>query len=120
MLGFALDCGSTTVRDVGGGDFSLWRAIEDGLIRAPRFFYAGKMLAMTGSHGDLRTMAEAHHEYCQCAASNSLCVIVDGIDECITAAREQLRCGVSIHWLADSSAPPADTASKCSSPRSAP
>src|SRR5262245_10502920 len=29
MLGFALDCGFTTVRDIGGGDYSLWRAIED-------------------------------------------------------------------------------------------
>lgn len=93
MLGFALDCGFTTVRDVGGGDYSLWRAIEDNLIRAPRFYYAGKMLSMTGGHGDLRTMAEEHHEYCQCASSNSLCVIADGVDECIKAAREQLRRG---------------------------
>ena len=80
---------------------------------------SGEMLSMTGSHGDLRTMAEAHHEYCRCAASNSLCVSVDGVDE-HKAAREQLRCGVSMHRLADSSAPPADTASKRSSPRSAP
>ena len=93
MLGFALDCGFTTVRDVGGGDYSLWRAIQDGLVRAPRFYYAGKMLSMTGGHGDLRTMAEAHHEYCQCAAGQSLCVIVDGLDECIKATREQLRRG---------------------------
>src|SRR6201999_3467452 len=26
MLGHALDCGFTTVRDVGGGDYGLWRA----------------------------------------------------------------------------------------------
>ena len=48
MLGHALDCGFTTVRDIGGGDYSLWRAIEDRLIRAPRFFYAGRILTMTG------------------------------------------------------------------------
>ena len=54
MLGFALDCGFTTVRDIGGGDWSLWRAIEDRLIRAPRFFYAGKIISMTGGHGDFR------------------------------------------------------------------
>src|SRR5262249_10640987 len=47
MLGHALDCGFTTVRDVGGGDWSLWRAIEDGMIRAPRFFYVGKFISMT-------------------------------------------------------------------------
>src|ERR1700722_6073850 len=48
VLDFALNCGFTTVRDIGGGDYGLWRAIQDGLIRAPRFFYAGKMLSMTG------------------------------------------------------------------------
>ncbi len=93
MLGFALDCGFTTVRDIGGGDYSLWRAIEDGLIRGPRFYYAGKMLSMTGGHGDMRPIGEAEHEYCQCGRSNSLCVLADGLDECIRAAREQLRRG---------------------------
>src|SRR5690349_12229576 len=44
-LGHALDCGFTTVRDIGGGDFSLASAIADGLIRGPRFFYAGKGLS---------------------------------------------------------------------------
>ena len=38
MLGHALDCGFTTVRDIGGGDWSLAAAIRDGLIRSPRFF----------------------------------------------------------------------------------
>lgn len=93
MLGHALDCGFTTVRDIGGGDYSLARAIGEGLIRAPRFYYAGKMLSMTGGHGDMRPMGEAEHEYCQCGRSNSLCVIADGVDACIQAAREQLRRG---------------------------
>ena len=93
MLGFALECGFTTVRDIGGGDYSLWHAIEERLIRAPRFYYAGKMLSMTGGHGDMRTMAEADHEYCRCGGSNSLCVVADGVDACIRATREQLRRG---------------------------
>jgi imidazolonepropionase-like amidohydrolase len=33
MLDHALDCGFTTVRDIGGGNFSLWRAIEDRVSR---------------------------------------------------------------------------------------
>src|ERR1700733_2256929 len=72
MLGFALDCGFTTVRDIGGGDYGLWRAIEDRLIRAPRFLYAGKMISMTGGHGDTRQMNESHHNqgYCSCGDSN--------------------------------------------------
>ena len=95
MLGHALDCGFTTVRDVAGGDYGLWRAIEDGLIRAPRFFYAGKALSMTGGHGDFRHQNDTGHAggACTCGQSNSFCVIADGIDACIKAAREELRRG---------------------------
>lgn len=95
MLGHALDCGFTTVRDVGGGDFGLWRAIEDRLIRAPRFFYAGKILSMTGGHGDSRLMGESrHHEgYCSCGDSNTTSLVADGVEACVKAAREQLRRG---------------------------
>ena len=95
MLGHALDCGFTTVRDIGGGDWSLSRAIEDRLIRAPRFFYAGKILSMTGGHGDMREMGESEHVsgYCRCDSMNALCVIADGVDECLKAVREELRRG---------------------------
>jgi imidazolonepropionase-like amidohydrolase len=95
MLGFALDCGFTTVRDVGGGDYSLWRAIEDKLIRAPRFLYTGKLLTMTGGNGDFRGTGESHHThgYCSCGSFNSCSVIADGVEECIKAAREELRNG---------------------------
>ncbi len=95
MLGHALDCGFTTVRDIGGGDWSLARAIVDGIIRAPRFFYAGKIMSMTGGHGDTRSMAESQHihGYCSCGSMNALCVIADGVDECIKAVREELRRG---------------------------
>ena len=95
MLGFALDCGFTTVRDIGGGDYSLWRAIEDRLIRAPRFLYAGKILSMTGGHGDFRQMSESRHQsgYCSCGEFNTLSVVADGVDDCIKAVREELRRG---------------------------
>lgn len=95
MLGHALNCGFTTVRDIGGGDWSLWRATEEGLIRAPRLLYAGKMLSMTGGHGDFRLMSDARHThgYCACGAVNSMCVIADGVDECLKAVREELRRG---------------------------
>lgn len=95
MLGFALDCGFTTVRDIGGGDYSLWRAIEDKLIRAPRFLYAGKILSMTGGHGDARQMTESQHVhgYCSCGTFNTISVIADGVDQCLKAVREELRRG---------------------------
>lgn len=94
-LGHALDCGFTTVRDIGGGDYGLWRAIEDGLIRAPRFFYSGKILSMTGGHGDTRGMNESEHRqgYCACGHASALAVVADGVEECIKAAREELRRG---------------------------
>lgn len=95
MLSHALDCGFTTVRDIGGGDWSLARAIDERLVRAPRFFYAGKILSMTGGHGDFRQMSESRHNhgYCSCGDFNSLCVIADGVDACLKAAREELRRG---------------------------
>jgi imidazolonepropionase-like amidohydrolase len=95
MLGHALDCGFTTLRDIGGGDWSLWRALEDKLIRGPRFVYAGKILSMPGGHGDFRQMSESQHNhgYCSCANHNFGSVIADGVDECLKAVREELRRG---------------------------
>jgi imidazolonepropionase-like amidohydrolase len=95
MLGHALDCGFTTVRDIGGGDYSLAKAIADGLVRAPRFFYAGKVLSMTGGHGDFRPSEQKshHHELCSCGIVNWGCRMADGVDACIQAARDELRQG---------------------------
>ena len=95
MLGHLLDCGFTTVRDIGGGDYSLAKAIEDGLVRAPRFLYAGKVMSMTGGHGDMRQVFEQpqYHSMCSCGIFNSFCKIADGVDEVIRATREELRQG---------------------------
>ncbi len=95
MLGHALDCGFTTVRDVGGGDHSLSRAIADGLVRAPRYFYAGKILSMTGGHGDMRTLEQRAPDDggCACGTVNSFARMADGVDACIRGAREELRQG---------------------------
>lgn len=96
MLGHALDCGFTTVRDIGGGDWSLWRSIEEGLIRGPRFLYSGRIVSMTGGHGDMRPMSHeghGHGGFCQCGQVNSLTVVADGVDACIAAVREEYRRG---------------------------
>ena len=95
MLGHALDCGFTTVRDIGGGDWRLAATIDRGFIRAPRFFYAGRILSMTGGHGDLRPRHVTHADCgpCGCSASEVFTVLADGVDECIKAAREELRLG---------------------------
>lgn len=95
MLRFALDSRFTTVRDVGGGDYGLWRALQDRLIAGPRFLYAGRFISMTGGHGDMRQRSERHHSqgYCSCGEFNALGVIADGVDEVIRATREELRRG---------------------------
>jgi imidazolonepropionase-like amidohydrolase len=98
MLGHALQCGFTTVRDIGGGNYSLYRALADGLVPGPRYLYSGKILSMTGGHGDFRQIEERprYTAACGCAAGplfNALAVVADGVDECLKAAREELRQG---------------------------
>jgi imidazolonepropionase-like amidohydrolase len=98
MLGHALQCGFTTVRDVGGGNYSLYRALADGLVLGPRYLYSGKILSMTGGHGDFRQIEERprYESACGCAGGplfNALAVVADGVDECLKAAREELRQG---------------------------
>jgi imidazolonepropionase-like amidohydrolase len=47
-----LDCGITTVRDAGGADLGVQRAVEDGLIDGPRMQIAITAMSQTGGHGD--------------------------------------------------------------------
>jgi imidazolonepropionase-like amidohydrolase len=95
MLGHALKCGFTTVRDIGGGDYSLAKALADRLIVGPRFFYAGRILSMTGGHGDFRPIEMKPHDHsmCSCGHVNWACALADGVDQCLHAAREELRQG---------------------------
>ena len=98
MLTHALKCGFTTVRDIGGGNYSLFRALADGLLIGPRFLYAGKILSMTGGHGDMRQIEERprYQAVCGCGDStifNTFAVLADGVDACIRTARDELRQG---------------------------
>ncbi|MEN8799930.1 MAG: amidohydrolase family protein, partial [Flavobacteriaceae bacterium] len=45
--------GFTTVRDMGGANAGLRRAIDAGLIAGPRFYSAGALIGGRGGHGDL-------------------------------------------------------------------
>lgn len=91
LLGEMLDRGFTTVRDMAGGDYGTWRALEEGLIRGPRLFYAGRGLSQTGGHGDHRGPGEhfldIHPGCCE------LATVVDGADAVRKAARDELRRG---------------------------
>lgn len=85
--------GFTTVRDAAGGDISLAKALQLGLIDGPRLFYSGLALSQTGGHGDAR--APDYHGLCSCAYSGALSMVVDGPDEVRRAVREQLRQGAN-------------------------
>ena len=97
MLQFALRSGFTTVRDIGGGNHSLYKALADRLFEGPRYFYAGKVLTMTGGHGDMRQIEEAprYQGVCACAPAvfGWASVVADGVDEVLKATREELRQG---------------------------
>jgi len=88
----ALRRGFTTVRDVGGADYGLWRAVEEGYIDGPRLFYCGRAFSQSGGHGDTRP-AEETDEPCGCAGRGILAQRVDGVDGMRIAAREALRQG---------------------------
>lgn len=96
FLNAALQRGFTAVRDVGGGDAGLARAIEHGLVRAPRFYYAGKFISQTGGHGDFRPGWETSPEerLGDCGGySTTLAHIVDDPHQVRRAVREELRKG---------------------------
>ena len=92
MLGHALDCGFTTVRDVAGGEAGIARAVAEGLVRGPRVFFAGRALSMTGGHGDFRDPFSGIGA-CACSADGRVALVVDGEDAVRAAAREELRRG---------------------------
>ena len=87
--------GFTTVRDAGGADRGLADAVTDGLLIGPRLFVSGLSLSQTGGHGDMRPVtSDSHPITCACLASTQqLGRIVDGVDECRRAARDELRKG---------------------------
>ena len=83
--------GFTTVRDVGGADFGLAKAVEEGLIKGPRLLYGGKALSPSGGHGDHRGMGGNLEE--PAYAQYSLGRRCDGVDEVRRAARDEIRRG---------------------------
>lgn len=87
--------GFTTVRDAGGADHGMARAVESGLIKGPRLFTCGRMLTQTGGHGDLRPI-EGQQPPETCTHSvYGFSHIADGVDAVRKAAREELRRGAT-------------------------
>ncbi|QCL77230.1 amidohydrolase family protein (plasmid) [Agrobacterium tumefaciens] len=86
-----LQRGFTTVRDVGGADFGLARAVEEGLIEGPRILYGGKALSPSGGHGDHRGpgVDVTDETYSQVSLGRRC----DGVEQVRLAARDEIRRG---------------------------
>lgn len=91
MLEKSLLRGFTTVRDCGGGEQGLARAIEAGWVAGPRLIYCGKALSQTGGHGDTR----AEGEVAGFGFYSHINQLVNGADAVRSAIREELRLGAS-------------------------
>src|SRR5689334_14164631 len=83
--------GFTSIRDVGGGDWGLARAVEDGYFTGPRMFYGGKQLTQTGGAGDWRSPGRSVYD--NNYFSPAIGVICDGDAEVRRAVREEVRRG---------------------------
>ena len=85
--------GFTTVRDVGGADHGMARAIDEGLAPGPRLIHGGKALSQTGGHGDLRSLNDDRTPCCQ--TRPAFARIADGADAVRAAARDEFRKGAA-------------------------
>ena len=83
--------GFTTVRDVGGADHGLVRAVEEGLVEGPRLVIAGKALGQTGGHTDFRGRSDDRWAFDD--RVGALGRICDGVDAVRRAAREEIKAG---------------------------
>ncbi len=87
--GATLDAGFTSVREVGGMGLSLAPAIAEGTVRGPNTYAAGRILTMTGGHGDVHGLPLdiAHDIACRFGFS----IFCDGVPEALKAVRTNLR-----------------------------
>lgn len=84
--------GFTSLRDCGGAGLALKEALAEGLHPGPRLFISGHGISQTGGHGDLRASKDA--EYACCGGNTrGLGRIADGVEQCLHAAREEIRSG---------------------------
>jgi imidazolonepropionase-like amidohydrolase len=97
----ALEAGFTTVREVGGLDGGVARAVELGLLRGPRVLPAGPLISQTGGHGDHRPQfAILDHPHGPTGVMDhpglvQMMSVCDGPDEVRIAARRAFRHGAT-------------------------
>jgi imidazolonepropionase-like amidohydrolase len=83
---------------MGGPAFGLKRAIDNGAIVGPRIYPSGPAMSQTSGHADFRRRDEKPRRFgggVPFAENIGLGILVDGVDEMLTAVRENLRLGAS-------------------------
>jgi imidazolonepropionase-like amidohydrolase len=90
-----LDAGVTTVRDAGGADLGVKRAVEDGIVPGPRMQISVSVLTTTGGHVDF-TMRDGTPFLLFPSYPGRPDGRCDGADEVRKKAREVLRAGADI------------------------
>lgn len=90
-----IDAGITTVRDAGGADLGIKRAVEDGIVLGPRMQISVTALGITGGHTDgwLPSGAEMRLFASHPGAPDGIC---DGVEEVRKKVREVLRAGAEV------------------------
>ena len=87
--------GFTTVRDLGGADIGIVRAVEEGLIVGPRVVICGQALSQTGGHSDQRGRYVTAFPDHYTAKLGAMGRIVDGVSEMRRACREEIKAGAT-------------------------
>ena len=90
--------GFTAVRDLGGPSFEMKKAIDAGTAKGPRIYPSGAMISQTSGHGDTRLPNEKSRRFFGQPSKGELMgvnFIADGVDEVLTATRENLRYGAT-------------------------
>ena len=100
-LDSTLRIGITTVRDAGGADLGVKRALEEGIVRGPRIQISITMLSQTGGHGDGWLPSGAQVELFP-SYHGAPSGIVDGPDEIRRKVRELVRAGAEVIKIATS------------------
>ena len=88
-----LNRGFTTVRDVGGADYGLKQALEEGLLNGPHLMICGKALSQTGGHTDYRGRYDSRNADFYAKKLGALGRICNGVDEVRRAVREEIKAG---------------------------
>ena len=87
--------GFTTVRDMGGMNGGLQRAIDRGYVEGPRIYYSGAFIGPTGGHSDFRTYSMPNTPGMSQTERLNIAVNTDGPDAVTKTARQNFMQGAT-------------------------